>query len=335
MVDAVKAKVSIGRAPVASNPKVPSGRAPVNPVRRRKRRRQWLPYVLLAPAIVMELLIHIIPMLIGVMMSFFKMTQLYLGNWRQAPFAHLDNYRLAMDFNQPAGKALLHSFVVTIAFTVLVLAFSWSLGLLAAVLTQRPFRGRGIVRTLLLVPFALPIFASVITWNFMAQRDTGVINHVLVNQLHLTQGNPFWLIGGNSFVTITLVVIWRTWPFAFLMMSAGMQSISDDVYEAAVLDGAGILTQLRRVTLPLLAPVNRVLVLVLFLWTFNDFTTPYTLFGDTTPAQADLISIHIYQNSFGTWNFGTGSAMSVLLLLFLMVVTGFYLFFVNRRTDSA
>ena len=335
MVDAVKAKVPAHWAPVVSTAKVPSGRAPVNPVRRRKRRRQWPPYVLLAPAIVMELLIHIIPMLIGVVMSFFKMTQLYLGNWRQAPFAHLDNYRLAMDFNQPAGKALLHSFVVTIAFTVLVLAFSWSLGLLAAVLTQRPFRGRGIVRTLLLVPFALPIFASVITWNFMAQRDTGVINHVLVNQLHLTQGNPFWLIGGNSFVTITLVVIWRTWPFAFLMMSAGMQSISDDVYEAAVLDGAGILTQLRRVTLPLLAPVNRVLVLVLFLWTFNDFTTPYTLFGDTTPAQADLISIHIYQNSFGTWNFGTGSAMSVLLLLFLMVVTGFYLFFVNRRTDSA
>ena len=322
MVDAVKAKA-------------PPGRLPVSSVQRRKRRRQWLPYVLLIPAIVMELLIHIIPMLIGVVMSFFKMTQLYLGNWQQAPFAHLDNYRLAMDFNQPAGKALLHSFAVTIAFTVLVLAFSWSLGLAAAVLTQRPFRGRGIVRTLLLVPFALPIFASVITWNFMAQRDTGVINHVLVNQLHLTQGNPFWLIGGNSFVTLTLVVVWRTWPFAFLMMSAGMQSIPADVYEAAVLDGAGVFAQLRRVTLPLLAPVNRVLVLVLFLWTFNDFTTPYTLFGDTTPVQADLISIHIYQNSFGTWNFGTGSAMSVLLLLFLMVVTGLYLFFVNRRTDSA
>jgi multiple sugar transport system permease protein len=322
MIDAVKAKV-------------PSRRAPANPVQRRKRRRQWLPYVLLIPAIVMELLIHIIPMLIGVLMSFFKMTQLYLGNWQQAPFAHLDNYRLALDFNQPAGKALLHSFAVTIAFTVIVLAISWSLGLVAAALTQRPFRGRGIVRTLLLIPFALPIFASVITWNFMAQRDTGVINHVLVNQLHLTQGNPFWLIGGNSFVTITLVVIWRTWPFAFLMMSAGMQSIPADVYEAAMLDGAGIVTQLRWVTLPMLAPVNRVLVLVLFLWTFNDFTTPYTLFGNTTPAQADLISIHIYQNSFGTWNFGTGSAMSVLLLLFLMVVTGFYLVFVNRRTDSA
>jgi multiple sugar transport system permease protein len=114
-----------------------------------------------------------------------------------------------------------------------------------------------------------------------------------------------------------------------------MQSIPADLYEAAALDGAGIVTQLRRVTLPMLAPVNRVLVLVLFLWTFNDFTTPYILFGDTTPTQADLISIHIYNSTFGTWNFGEGSAMSVLLLLFLLVVTGLYLIFVNRRTDNA
>ena len=321
MVDVVKAKV-------------PRGQALVNSVRRRKR-RQWLPYVLLIPAVVMELLIHIIPMLVGVAISFFKLTQLYVANWRQAPFAGLDNYRLALNFNEPAGQALLHSFEVTIAYTVLVLVCSLFLALVAAVLTQRPFRGRGFVRTVLLVPFALPIFASVITWNFMAQRDTGVINHVLVNQLHLAQSNPFWLIGGNSFITITLVVIWRTWPFAFLMMTAGMQSIPADLYEAAALDGAGIVTQLRRVTLPMLAPVNRVLVLVLFLWTFNDFTTPYILFGDTTPAQADLISIHIYNSTFGTWNFGEGSAMSVLLLLFLLVVTGLYLIFVNRRTDNA
>ena len=321
MVDVVKAKV-------------PRGQALVNSVRRRKR-RQWLPYVLLIPAVVMELLIHIIPMLVGVAISFFKLTQLYVANWRQAPFAGLDNYRLALNFNEPAGQALLHSFEVTIAYTVLVLVCSLFLALVAAVLTQRPFRGRGFVRTVLLVPFALPIFASVITWNFMAQRDTGVINHVLVNQLHLAQSNPFWLIGGNSFVTITLVVNWRTWPFAFLMMTAGMQSIPADLYEAAALDGAGIVTQLRRVTLPMLAPVNRVLVLVLFLWTFNDFTTPYILFGDTTPAQADLISIHIYNSTFGTWNFGEGLAMSVLLLLFLLVVTGLYLIFVNRRTDNA
>jgi multiple sugar transport system permease protein len=81
--------------------------------------------------------------------------------------------------------------------------------------------------------------------------------------------------------------------------------------------------------------VNRVLILVLFLWTFNDFTTPYVLFGKSAPHQADLISMHIYQNSFVTWNFGTGSAMSVLLLIFLLVVTGIYLAIVRRGEEHA
>jgi multiple sugar transport system permease protein len=305
-------------------------------LRQRHRRRQILPYLLLAPAIVMELLIHIIPMLVGVAISFLKLTQLYLRNWQHAPFAHLSNYRIALNFDQPAGKALLHSFTVTLVYTVVVLAFSWLLGTIAAILTQRPFRGRGLVRTLFLVPFALPIFASVITWNFMAQRDTGMINHVVVDELHLgSGGRPFWLIGGNSFYTLALVTIWRTWPFAFLIITAGLQSIPTELYEAAVLDGAGILGQIRRVTLPLLAPVNRVLVLVLFLWTFNDFTTPYTLFGDTPPQQGDLISVHIYQSSFTTWNFGLGSAMSVVLLFFLLIVTGIYLLLSNSRRRNA
>ena len=116
-------------------------------------------------------------------------------------------------------------------------------------------------------------------------------------------------------------------------MTAGLQSIPGDLYEAATLEGAGMMGQIRWVTLPLLASVNRVLVLVLFLWTFNDFTTPYTLFGQSPPRQADLISIHIYQTSFGTWNFGEGSAMSVVLLLFLLVVTGTYLAVFNRKVD--
>jgi multiple sugar transport system permease protein len=320
--------------PVKVRP-VPASTPAAPPKRRRGRRRELLPYLLLVPAIVMELLIHIIPMIVGVVISFLKLTQLYLRNWQHAPFAHLDNYRLALNFSKPAGKALLHSFAVTLAYTAIVLVFSWLLGMLAAVLTQHPFRGRGLVRTLFLVPFALPIFASVITWNFMAQRDTGAINHVLVDQLHLTHDRPFWLIGGNSFITLIVVTVWRTWPFAFLIMTAGMQSIPGELYEAAILDGAGVVAQIRRITLPLLRPVNRVLVLVLFLWTFNDFTTPYTLFGDTPPQQADLISIHIYQTSFTTWNFGTGSAMSVILLLLLLVITSLYLLAVNRRTDDA
>ena len=105
------------------------------------------------------------------------------------------------------------------------------------------------------------------------------------------------------------------------MLMAGLQSIPADLYEAAAVDGAGNLRQWRHITLPLLRPVNLVLILVLFLWTFNDFNTPYVLFGNGQPPAGDLISFHIYNASFLTWNFGSGSAMSVLLLLFLLVVT--------------
>jgi multiple sugar transport system permease protein len=86
----------------------------------------------------------------------------------------------------------------------------------------------------------------------------------------------------------------------------------------------------------MLRPVNVVLVLVMFLWTFNDFNTPFVLFGSTAqPPAGDLISFHIYNASFLTWNFGYGSAMSVMLLIFLLIVTGAYLLFVNRRSKRA
>jgi multiple sugar transport system permease protein len=173
------------------------------------------------------------------------------------------------------------------------------------------------------------------TWAFMFQRDTGLVNHVLVDQLHLMDGKPFWLIGGNSFWTLLTVAVWRNWPFAFLVLMAGLQAIPRELYEAAAIDGAGLWRQIRRITLPSLRPLNQVLVLVLFLWTFNDFTTPFVLFGKAAPENADLISIHIYQSSFVTWDFGAGSAMSVLLLLFLLLVTAGYLFLTSWRRRTA
>jgi multiple sugar transport system permease protein len=129
--------------------------------------------------------------------------------------------------------------------------------------------------------------------------------------------------------------VWKSWPFAFLALMAGLQNIPRELYEAAAMDGAGVWQQIRKITMPALRPVNQVIVLVLFLWTFNDFNTPFVMFGQNPPRQADLISIHIYQSSFINWNFGSGSAMSVLLLLFLLVVTAVYLLVTSRgRSES-
>ncbi|MBD0424572.1 sugar ABC transporter permease [Streptomyces sp. TRM S81-3] len=302
------------------------------PRRRRsgRLRRVGLPYLLLLPALLLELLVHLVPMVIGIVVSFKELTQFYIRDWGTAPWAGLDNYTLSVDFDAPVGEALLKSFFTTCLFTVLSVALCWLLGAAAAIFLQESFRGRGLLRTIFLVPYALPVYAAVITWAFMFQRDNGLVNHVLHDQLGLTGSPPFWLIGDNSFVALLVVSVWKGWPFAFLIIMAGLQNIPKDVYEAAALDGAGVWQQIRRITLPALRPVNQVLVLVLFLWTFNDFNTPFVLFGKAAPEAADLISIHIYQSSFQTWNFGTGSAMSVLLLLFLLVVTGVYLLLTSR-----
>lgn len=301
----------------------------------RRVRKLGLPYLFLLPALLLELLIHLVPMVYGVVMSFRSLTQFYLSHWTDAPWSGWANYKVALDVTGPIGKSLLQSLWITVEYTVLSVAISWFLGTAASILMQRGFRGRSVLRTLFLVPYALPVYAAVIVWSFLLQRDTGLVNHVLVDQLHLFHTRPFWLIGANSFWSMLIVSVWRNWPFVFLCVTAGLQSIPTDMYEAATLDGASMGQQIRKVTLPLLRPVNQVLVLVLTLWTFNDFNTPYILFGQSPPQQADVISIHIYQNSFVTWNFGIGSAMSVLLLLFLFIISGIYLLLTNRRRSYA
>lgn len=297
-------------------------------------RRIGLPYLLLLPALALELLIHLVPMVVGIVMSFKQLTQFYIRDWSSAPWTGLGNFRMAVDFSAPVGQSLLNSFWVTCLFTFFAVGLSWLVGTTASILMQDTFRGRGLLRAAFLLPYALPVYAAVITWSFMFQRDTGLINHVLHDQLHLVDDKPFWLIGDNSFVALVVVSVWKTWPFAFLTLTAGLQNIPKELYEAAAMDGAGIWQQIRKITLPSLRPVNLVLILVLFLWTFNDFNTPYILFGKSAPEAADLISIHIYQSSFVTWNFGAGSAMSVLLLLFLLLVTSVYLFITSRRRGA-
>ncbi|GAB3934110.1 hypothetical protein GCM10027614_06520 [Micromonospora vulcania] len=160
----------------------------------------------------LELAIHVIPMIVGVWMSMLELTQFHIRDWSTAPFVGLENYRATLDFDSAAGRELLHSFWVTLIYSLLSVGFAWLLGMSAAVVLQRPFRGRAILRALFLTPYALPVYTAVITWSFLLQRDTGLVNHVLVDQLGLLNERPFWLIGDNSFWSLLVVSVWRNWP---------------------------------------------------------------------------------------------------------------------------
>lgn len=291
-----------------------------------------MPYLLIAPTIALELLVHFVPMVAGVVMSLYKLTLFTLHHWSTAPFGGLSNFRLAV--SGPIGSALLHSFETTVPFTLVVVALSWVIGMTAAVGLTAEFRGRSWLRSVLLIPYALPVYVGVITWSFMLQRSTGVVNTFLVQDLHLLHSPPFWLLGRAAFWSMAVTAVWRWFPFALLILLASLQNIPAELYEAAAVDGASAWRQFRTITLPSVRGSNLVLVLALFLWNFNDFNTPYVMFGDAPPSSADLISLHIYAVSFESWNFGLGSAMSVLLMVFLLIVSVVYLRVLRRGGES-
>lgn len=300
------------------------GRGPT-PATGRRRRRTLFPYALIAPAGVMELLIHIIPMLLGVWIAFLSLTQLSIANWVAAPFVGLQNFLTSLDPAGPIGSQFYAALLRTVFFTVVVVGIAWSLGIFAAVLLNSKFRGNGVLRTLFLVPYALPGFVTTIAWAFIFNQRDGMLNRLLVDDLGLLSERPFWLLGGNSLIVVIVVTVWQFWPFAFLMLLAALQSIPDEVYEAASLDGASLWKQFTGITLPMIRHANVVLLLMLSLWVFNQFDVPYLLFGPASPEEATLISPLIYQQSFNNWNFGVGGALSVLLLVVLLVVSAFYI----------
>jgi multiple sugar transport system permease protein len=323
------------QAPVAQPPQgAPGVAAPAPPPHHRRRPGRWLPYALIVPALLLELLIHILPMLFGIWISLIHLSQLTIRNWTTAPFVGLQNYRNGLSLSNPIGHQFFQSLLRTVWYTLVVVGISWAFGMAAAVCCNSKFRGRSFFRTLFLVPYALPVFVSVVAWSFMLNQSSGAINAALVG-LHITQHPPFWLLGTRAFWATVMVAIWKLWPFPFLMLLASLQNIPDDVYEAASLDGASSFRQWRNITLPMVRPSNIVVVLVMVLWTFNDFNTPFLLFGAAPPDSARLLSLHIYVNSFVNWNFGLGAALSVLLLVFLMLASVVYLRMVLPKEEKA
>jgi multiple sugar transport system permease protein len=275
---------------------------------------------MLLPAVVLEILIHILPMLVGIYISFTHLNQFTLRNWMHAPFAGLSNYVTGLNPATPLGAAFLSSLLVSLGYTFLTVCISTILGLGAALIVNHPFPGRSIFRTIFLLPYAMPAIVVGITWRFMYMRDWGLVNQLLVNGFHLTSSKPFWLIGPNSFFAITVACIWKTWPFLFLVILAGLQTIPVDQYEAAEIDGATSWQQFWNVTIPGLGPVLSLSILLTTLWTFNDFTLPFSMLGSNPSPSGDVLTLHIFTNAFQQFNFGSGAAMSVLMLIVLGLI---------------
>jgi len=296
---------------------------------RRRRRADLFPWMLLAPAALMMLLVNVLPIVQGFRMSLLKLNQYTLDQFLDAPFVGLRNYRnVLFDADSPVHAGMLLALRNTALYAVVVTAAAVATGLAVALLLNRDFPGKAAARTLLMLPWVVPTYVVGTLWGFMWQRDEGIVNHVLVDVLHLMHDKPFWLIGGNTFFAIVIPTVWRAWPVLMLIFLAALQAVPEELYEAARLDGAGAWQRFRHITLPALKPVIVIQVMFQIIDNVYSYNIVAMMFGKGAgyPGEwGDLLMPLLTRQSFSYWRFGEGAAVSFVMMAAMLVFVGVWM----------
>jgi multiple sugar transport system permease protein len=301
-------------------PPAPTGRA-ARPQRAAARdRRARFAYWLIAPALAFMLLVHLVPTAAGTFLSFLDLNTFTFQQLFGAPWTGLGNYdSILFDEANPLHSGFTNAATNTAFYTALVVGGTLAGGLAIALLLNRSFPGQRVARTLMLTPWVVPSFVVAVLWEFMWQRDAGIVNKVLVDYTGVLDERPTWLLGENTMWAIVLPSIWRGIPFAMLIFLAGLQAIPRDLHEAAALDGAGPWRRFRHITLPLLRPLVAIQLLFGVIYSAYQFTIPYVMLGSNPGPSADLLMTLVMRQSFSNNLFGYGAAVSTLLMLGMLV----------------
>lgn len=279
-----------------------------------------LAYWLIAPALTFMVLVHVIPSLAGIALSFKNLNTFTFRELFGAPWNGLHNYdAILFDSANPLHSGFVDAVRNTAIYTVTVNVGTLAGGLGIALLLARQFPGRRTVRTLMLAPYVVPSFVVAVLWGFMWQSDSGIINKVLVDYTGILHDRPTWLLGHNSLLAIIIPSIWRGIPLAMLIFLAGLESMPKELHEAAAIDGAGPWRRFRYITMPLLRPLIAIQLLFGVIYSTYQFTIPYVMLGSNPGSDADLIMTLIVRQSFSNNLFGFGAAASTLLMLVMLI----------------
>ena len=274
-------------------------------------------YLYVLPAICVMLVVIAYPIYYTIDLSFFDTPPgLQL---RDKTFVGFDNYTLILK-SDVFWRVTVNTLIWTIASTV----FSFALGLGSALALHRDFVGRGVMRAILIIPWVISAVAASYIWKWIYHSDFGVLGAILVG-LGLADRPPNIIDNVNTVLPALIVVnVWREFPFAMIMLMAGLQTVPDQLLRAATVDGASAWQRFWHVTFPHLRGVSTVTVLLLAVANFNSFIIPWIMTGGGPSNASHIWITHIYELAFGRQRWGVASAYSVLLFLILMTLGYFY-----------
>jgi len=290
-----------------------SAAPPHHPPQKKSWKRQLEPAFYIAPAFIVLIIILIYPLGYSFWLSFHKWTlrDFIYG----VPWVGLENY-----INLFKNPDFLNSLRVTVIFVISALAIEFSLGMALAQLLNRDLKFKGIIRSFILLPMMCTNVVIGLTWRLLFNYNFGIINYY-ITQLQLTPVE--WLSKPDiALLSIIIVDVWNTTSFVALMLLAGLQSMPEEPFEAARIDGASGWQTFRYLTLPLL----RSTILVTLLWrlidAFRIFDVVYLLTAGGPAHGTETISMYVYNYGFKSFNLGYASAASFTMIFMLLVIGG-------------
>jgi multiple sugar transport system permease protein len=288
-------------------------------IRNREQQTAWL---FLLPALLLLLFVFGYPIVRAFWLSFFTQN---LGTQLQPVFSGLENYsRMAGD------SRFWQTFWTTTVFTLTTVIVELLLGLGIALVLNQQFFGRGFVRTVSILPWALPTALIGLAWAWIFNDQFGVVNDLLL-RLGLIQTGINWL-GEPTLAMIAVIIadVWKTTPFISILLLAGLQSISGDLYEAHAIDGATRWQSFYQITLPLLMPQILIAMLFRFAQAFGVFDLIAVMTGGGPGGATEVVSLYIYSTVMRYLDFGYGAALVVVTFLLLIVAVAIASFLLNK-----
>jgi multiple sugar transport system permease protein len=269
-------------------------------VTRPRRPLHLLPYALAIPIVIFESILLVYPIAQGLYGSF---TRIELASSHKPTWIGLDNY--VRMFNDPAFYKVMQN---TLIFTGLVIVVAISAGLLTALLFNRPFRGRPTARAMLMIPWAFPEVPVVMIFVWILNPQFGVAN-MLVRWIPGVTSNPQWLnVPWLAMLWMVLIASWKAFPFYSLVILAALQSVPEEIYEAAKVDGANPLQLFWFITIPSISTTLELLVVLASIFSFKQFTIIYLMTGGGPVGATETIVIRIYNTAFRFYDYSYAAA---------------------------
>ena len=291
---------------------------------------KYFAYIMVAPAIISILTLSIYPILQGIRLSFFDYTLINPSK----PFIGISNYSFVL--NDPRfWKALVN----TVGFSVLSVLLSTLLGLIVALLLNSNLPFKGFLRSLTLLPWVIPSIVIAFTWVWLLNRDFSPFNEILLSFNLITR--PVSFLGDLNikigpitlpFFSVLVVRIWTSYTFKAINFLAALQTIPEELYEAATIDGANSWQKFKYITFPSLIPVGAVVVTLSLIWNISHFDYNYLMTKGGPSDATNVLGTFIYQTAFSTFRLGYASAIGVIMLFVSSIFSIVYMSLVLRET---